>query len=149
MNPRRRRALAWEGFATPVLSTLSVCLLLGLAACSALRPDPNPFKAASGEALVVHVEVVNSNAYDAIVWIRGSALRRRIGTVPGNDDRRFTVDWSAVDQLSFEADLQGGGRCTTREIPVRAGEVVRLDIDSMPLGRADGKKSMCDVRRWR
>ena len=98
---------------------------------------------------MVHVRVVNSNAYDAIVWIRGSALRRRLGTVPGDTERRYTADWSAVDQLSFEVDLQGGGGCVTRVLSVRAGEVVRLDIDSMDLRRADGVKSKCDLRRWR
>jgi len=102
---------------------------LGLVAgCSSGASARNPFENQGGSsARSIRINVDNNNFNEAT--IRSVArTERRLGTVPGNGQGSFTLDWPAVNDLRLQIDILAGDRFTTNRIQVSPGEDVFLTI---------------------
>jgi len=139
------------------LVTVAGALLLVLASCAAgPRAVGDPFEGgrrSSGRsdepAEDIRISVRNSNFNDATIYAVSPGRRRRLGRVDGNGQSEFRVPWNAGNEIRFEIDILGGGRCTTRTISASSGMRLAVIIDSVPRPRRDGSTRLCDVERAR
>ena len=123
----RRRA---AGVARAARRLFSSALTLAAGACFATGGPPNsdPF-ADGGRADEVEVLVRNQNFYDAtLTAISDTRVRRRLGTVGGNQDAQFAMPWDFAGSLRIEISLLAGRTCTTEPILVRPGDTVDVRI---------------------
>ena len=140
-----KRTVAW-GFVA--------VLALGVAGCASTgRPlGADPFSGGGGSggsgAREIQVEVRNNNFNQANITARGQAIQRRLGRVSGNDQGRFTLQWTG-GLLYFEVELLGGGGCVTSQVSVEAGQTVRVVVDATARMRRSGYSSLCDIESVR
>jgi hypothetical protein len=76
----------------------------------------------------IQVRVVNSNFYDARVYMLASGVRRQLGTVTGKTDRTFRMDWKFSQEARLEINMLAGDTCTTESLPVDPGDMLQLQI---------------------
>ena len=76
----------------------------------------------------IRVRIVNSNFYDARIYVIGAGVRRQLGTVGGKTDGVFTTDWTHSQDLRLEIRLLAGPTCTTETIPADPGDTIQLQI---------------------
>ena len=107
-----------------------------LAGCSLLPGNraESPFRD-SGGPVTIHVR--NNNFSDATLTLVSRGNRRRLGTVTGKHEARFTTPAPApADVWHVEIDLVGGMWCETEPIDVDAGDVldllVAVDVSNQP-----------------
>ncbi len=99
--------------------------VLGCAGTTSSTGDPF-----GTEASTVTIEVDNHNFQDATLHAIAPGLRRRLGTVTGKGQGRFTLRWDFSQPLQIEIDLLAAGRCVTRALQVDPGETVQLIVES-------------------
>lgn len=102
------------------------------AACATGRAvsADDPFGSRPGEPNSIRVEVRNLNWNEARLFAVSGGRRIRMGTVGGNQDAVYTLDWDFTLPLVIEVDLVAGPDCTTREIQVDPGDIIQLQIES-------------------
>ena len=119
-----------------VVATLGV---IAATACASAAKTAPLFGERTTDKLEVKLEVANNNAKDATLHsIEDGSRRKLLGTVTGKGTGSFTLPWSNMMNLQIEIDFLAGGRCTTRAIVAKPGDVLDLQI-----GLDDS--SACDV----
>jgi len=108
------------------LSALFVLLALG--ACGGTSSSLNDPFGAAGDRNEIRVIVMNSNFYDARVYILVDGVRRQLGTVGGKKDGVFTMPWTFSRVTSLEINMQAGETCRTEALPVDPGDTLQLQI---------------------
>ena len=110
-----------------VLSILPALWILS--ACGGVSASTNdPFVAGVEGRNEIRVRIVNSNFYDARIYIIGDGVRRQLGTVGGKTDGVFTTEWSHSQDARIQINLLAGPTCTTDTIPVDPGDTLQLQI---------------------
>jgi hypothetical protein len=103
--------------------------LWALTACGGVSASTNdPFVAELEGRNEIRVLVINSNFYDARVYVIGAGARRQLGTVIGKTDRAFTTAWTHSQDLRIQVRLLAGTTCTTESLPVDPGDTLQLQI---------------------
>ena len=106
--------------------------LWALAACGGRSASTNdPFEAGIEGRNEILVHIINSNFYDARIYVLSGGIRRQLGTVTGKTDRTFRMDWTFSQDLRLVLDLLAGPTCTTRSLPVDPGDMLQMQI--MPM----------------
>lgn len=102
-------------------------VLVVAAACSTSQPR-DPFEG-GGEAAStsIRINVENHNFNEATIRAVGRT-ERRLGTVPGNGNESFTMNWPTVNDLRVQIDILAGDRYTTNRVTVSPGETVHLTV---------------------
>lgn len=103
-------------------------VVLAASSCQALGREPRRGFGIEDRALdefVLHVD--NHNFADARLYTRWNGDRRRIGTVRGNEQRNFTLDWDSR-QLRIEVDFLAGGGFVSPSVLVNRGDTVVFRI---------------------
>lgn len=104
-------------------------LLVAASACSQAEVR-DPFEGGGTAASTsIRIEVANNNFNEATVRAVGRT-ERRLGTVPGNGQESFRLQWPAVDDLRIRIDILAGDRYTTNRVTVSPGETVFLTIEN-------------------
>lgn len=103
--------------------------LWAAAACGGVRTSTNdPFEAGLEGRNEILVHIVNSNFYDARIYVLSGGIRRQLGMVTGKTDRTFRMDWSFSQDLRLMIDLLAGPTCTTHSLPVDPGDMLQMQI---------------------
>jgi hypothetical protein len=112
------------------LILLLVLLLPVVTQCSGRAPDTEPSFSAEEER--VRVTVKNEGFYDATIYLLRSTERRRLGSVPGNTERTFTLQRHLVfgiTDLRFLVDWIGRrGGSASETIAAQPGDHIQLVI---------------------
>jgi hypothetical protein len=120
----------WNSMGRLGSGALGITLLFG--GCATARPASvgEPIDALPVRAESVRVDVENTNALDASLYvIDGGGVARRMGDVPGNGAMRsFEVPWTFPVDMAFRIDLVAGGSCVTVPTAVAPGEGIELRI---------------------
>ena len=110
----------------PWLPALAVLVAAG---CGAAQPR-SPFNSRSDRPDEIRILVRNLNFNQARLYAVSGGRRIRLGTVGGNQEARYTIDWNFSQPLVIEINLVAGGSCSTRPIPVDPGDIIELQIES-------------------
>jgi hypothetical protein len=103
--------------------------LWALGACAGLSSSrSDPFEAGIEARDEIRVRIINSNFYDARVYVIGDGARRQLGTVGGKTDGVFTTAWTHSQNLRLEIRLLAGPTCTSESLPVDPGDTLQLQI---------------------
>jgi hypothetical protein len=103
--------------------------LWAFAACGGVSASTNdPFLTGPEGRNEIRVRIVNSNFYDARVYVIGDGVRRQLGTVGGKTDGVFTTEWAFSQNLRLEIRLLAGPTCTSESLPVDPGDEIQLQI---------------------
>ena len=103
--------------------------LWALAGCTGFGASTNdPFEAGIEGRDEILIHIVNSNFYDARIYVLSGGIRRQLGTVTGKRDRTFRMDWAFSQDLRLVIDLQAGPTCTTHSLPVDPGDMLQMQI---------------------
>ncbi|MDH3206146.1 MAG: hypothetical protein OEO79_06010 [Gemmatimonadota bacterium] len=103
--------------------------LWAFAACAGVSPSTNdPFEAGLEGRNEILVHIINSNFYDARIYVLSGGFRRQLGTVTGNTERTFRTDWTFSQDLRLVLDLLAGPTCTTESLPVDPGDMLQMQI---------------------
>lgn len=110
-----------------LLSILPALWVVG--ACGGVSTSTNdPFIADPGARNEIQVRVINSNFYDARVYVLAQGVRRQLGTVTGKSDRTFIMPWTFSQDLRMEINMLAGETCTSDSLPVDPGDMLQLQI---------------------
>ena len=98
-------------------------------ACGGTSPQLTPDPVIPSDSLVI--EVTNQDFYDATIhYVFGSGgNRRRLGTVTGNSQGRFTIRWDPRP-LRFTINFVGAGETVSDDIQTSGGDIVGLTLPS-------------------
>jgi hypothetical protein len=106
--------------------------LLAFAACFHNTPEDDADAVPRPDPIPVHVK--NENFSDMNVYAVVSGVSRRIGTVQGNSEANFTIDWPmAYGQFITINAIPIGGRggATTGSLSVGAGQMIDFRVSSI------------------
>ena len=103
--------------------------VVAVAGCARQATRSNPFAEGGAGSRSIRVEVVNRNFNQATLQALGP-VQRRIGIVPGNGRRNFTLTWPTEGDLRIRIDLLAGGRATTNPISIKPGETAFLTVEN-------------------
>ena len=118
---------------TRAMATLAALTILpalwALGACGGVSTSTNdPFVAGIEGRNEIRVRVVNSNFYDARIYIIGGGVRRPLGSVGGKKDGVFTTEWTHSQDARIEIRMFAGPTCTTESLSVDPGDTLQLQI---------------------
>ena len=108
--------------------------VVAMAGCVGQATRSNPFEQGGARSRSITIQAVNRNFNQATLQALGP-VQRRLGIVPGNGRRTFTLTWPSEDQLRIRIDLLAGGRATTNPISIKPGETAHLTVQN-PVNRS-------------
>lgn len=113
------------------LATAAIAAILA-SGCATGRSIDSPFASTqdSEASNKIRIEVRNNNWNEVRLFAVSGGSRRRLGTVGGNQDAVYNIDWNFSLPLVMEIDLVAGPSCTTRSMRVDPGDTVQLQIES-------------------
>ena len=113
-------------------SRIPIALLVVLAAtgCASTSQQQSPFASRAEGSNEITILVRNLNYNEARIWAIRGGRRIRLGTVGGNQDARFTLEWAFSEDLTMEIDLVPGDSCRTRALRVDPGDIIDLQVES-------------------
>ena len=103
---------------------------LAAAGCASTGTASSPFSDAAPADDQIRIEVRNLNWNEARLYAVSTGRRIRLGTVGGNQDAVYTLDWDFSLPLALEIQLVAGASCTTRQMQVDPGDLLELQIQS-------------------
>lgn len=103
--------------------------VVAVAGCVGRATRSNPFDGGGTGSRSIRVEAVNRNFNQATLEALGP-VQRRLGIVPGNGRRTFTLTWPAENELRIRIDLLAGDRATTNPISIKPGETAYLTVQN-------------------
>jgi hypothetical protein len=115
----------------PALRSATLALVLAASACASSGGSagaPEPF--GGSEPTTVRIIIQNLNFQDARLYTYRADTRRMLGTVTGNSNREFVIDWDFPARMYLEIDMLAGPRCFTEALTVDPGDILELQIAS-------------------
>jgi len=114
-----------------------VLVLASLTGCGPLawRGVEDPFRSEGAPEGRVMMEVQNQLNEEVVVRVRGDRVNVELGRVSSRSSQRFSFPWPEFDRLTVQLETFSGGRHTMPPVPLGAGDVLELVIQS-PLERS-------------
>ena len=120
----------------PLAAAGLLALTLMGTGCATGSQSASPFGDTLERQGQIRIDVRNLNWNEARLWALSAGRRIRLGSVGGNQDAVFNLDWDLTLPLAIQIDLVAGPSCTTREMRVDPGDHLELQIDGSSVGRA-------------
>ncbi|MEQ9397659.1 MAG: hypothetical protein RJQ04_00685 [Longimicrobiales bacterium] len=113
----------------PLRWLLAVALVATTAGCFRGFGTPrNPFNTSDGAPGELSIRIENQNFNDVTVYALRGGERLRLGNVTGKSEEGFTLRWDFTLGVEFDISFIGGGRCSTRQLSVAAGDAIWVVI---------------------
>ena len=122
-----------RGRAGPMLAFLALFTTSSCVGGLAQRNDPFAGGPDAGVGQI-RVEVRNLNSNDASFFAIRKGDRIRLGSIPGNSEGDFMLDWHFSLPLQFEAHMLGAFGCRAREITADPGDQLWVQIPALMAG---------------
>jgi hypothetical protein len=105
---------------------IAILALLPLSGCASGSSSPFVEEGQAPRRLEIRVDNISRN--DATVFAVTQARRLRLGIVQAKANRRFVIEWDALQDIQVEVDLLASQRFLSDPLSLAPGEILEVQI---------------------
>jgi hypothetical protein len=105
---------------------LAVLTLLPASGCASGSGSPFVEEGQAPRRLEIRVDNISRN--DATVFAVTQARRQRLGIVQAKGNRRFIIEWEALQDIQIEIDLLASQRFLSDPLSLAPGEILEVQV---------------------